>query len=235
MSHRASAVVLLVLSFALVLLGIAAGNVASDEAEVRAGQLARSVSAPDARDRADFARYAESTLDRQVSAERDRNWLLGGAAAGVAGAFVVLLTARRRRAEQPSARVGSGQRAFYVLLIVLGLGSAAVIYTVLFDELSETQLVAISPYWIFPSVFGYYGLVAQRMQAKLQTTHLDTVSDQLLNVIKETGFLGQIFALLIHAPFLLVKSRVPWVTALVGSLCWAIALSLFFNVVFPRL
>ncbi|MEU4157364.1 hypothetical protein [Actinoplanes sp. NPDC026670] len=132
----------------------------------------------------------------------------------------------------PAARV---LRVFYATLIVLGLGSAALIYTVAFDSLSETTLVRISPFWLFPAVFGYYGLVAQRMEAGLQASHLDTVSDQLLKVIRETGVLGQIFSFLIHAPFLLVKSRQPWVTALVGSLIWAIALALFFSVVFPTL
>ena len=78
----------------------------------------------------------------------------------------------------------------------------------------------ITPYWLFPNVFGYYGLVALRMEARLQTSRLDNVSDQLLNVIiKEIGgHLGQAFAFLVHAPFLIVKSRQPWVVAFVGSL-----------------
>ncbi|GIE30460.1 hypothetical protein Ait01nite_035050 [Actinoplanes italicus] len=135
----------------------------------------------------------------------------------------------------PPEPVDATRRAFYATLIALGLGSAMVIYTVLFDSLSETVLVRISPLWIFPIVFGYYGLVAQRMQARLQETHLDTVSDQLLDVIKESHWLGRVFAFLLYAPFLLVKSRQPWVTALVGSLIWAIALALFFSVIFPTL
>ncbi|MBV1852612.1 hypothetical protein [Catellatospora tritici] len=139
------------------------------------------------------------------------------------------------RVAAPPARINKAQRAFYAVLITLGLGSAVVIYTVLFDDLSETDLVRISPFWLFPAVFGYYGLVAQRMEAKLQDTHLDTVSDQLLEVIKGSGFLGQMFAFLIHAPFLLVKSNRPWVTALVGSLIWAMALTAFFELVFPTL
>ncbi|GIF43484.1 hypothetical protein [Actinoplanes xinjiangensis] len=138
-------------------------------------------------------------------------------------------------ASPPPAPAGKGLRAFYGTLIALGLGGAAVIYTVLFDSLSETELVRLSPFWLFPAVFGYYGLVAQRMEAQLQESHLDTVSDQLLSVIRETGVLGQVLAFLIHAPFLLVKSRQPWVTALVGSLIWAIALALFFSLVFPSL
>ncbi|GIE78917.1 hypothetical protein Aph02nite_48670 [Actinoplanes philippinensis] len=138
-------------------------------------------------------------------------------------------------ADAPPTRAGQALRVFYAGLIVAGLGAAVVIYTVLFDSLSETTLVRVSPFWIFPAVFGYYGLVAQRMEARLQATHLDTVSDQLLRVIRETGTLGQIFSFLVHAPFLLVKSRQPWVTALVGSLIWAIALTLFFSVVFPTL
>jgi hypothetical protein len=128
------------------------------------------------------------------------------------------------------------QLTLYVSLLVLGLGAAAVIYTVLFNDLSETELIRITPYWLFPIVFGYYGLVALRMEARLQTSHLDNVSDQPLNVIKETGGpLGQGFAFLVHAPFLIVKSRQPWVVAFVGSLIWAMALVVFFNAIFPKL
>jgi hypothetical protein len=135
----------------------------------------------------------------------------------------------------PPQPVNKAQLAFYVALLILGIGSMVVIYTVLFDNLSETALVQITPYWIFPSVFGYYGLVAQRMEARLQTSHIDNVSDQLLNVIREFGFLGQAFAFLVHAPFLLIKNSRPWVTAFAGSLIWALALALFFEVVFPTL
>ncbi|MDI1463085.1 hypothetical protein QEZ54_19080 [Catellatospora sp. KI3] len=45
--------------------------------------------------------------------------------------------------------------------------------------------------------------------------------------------LGRVFALLPHAPFLLVKSDRPRVTALVGSLIWAMTLTAFFEIVFP--
>jgi hypothetical protein len=136
----------------------------------------------------------------------------------------------------PPLPMSKAQLTLYIALLVLGLGSAVVIYTVLFDELSETELVRISPYWLFPSVFGYYGLVALRMEARLQTSHLDNVSEELLNVIKEMGgHLGQAFAFLVHAPFLIVKSRQPWVVAFVGSLIWAMALVVFFNLVFPEL
>jgi hypothetical protein len=143
-------------------------------------------------------------------------------------------TAVKSSATTP-APIARGARAFYATLIALGLGSAMVIYTVLFDSLSETVLVRISPFWIFPIVFGYYGLVAQRMEARLQDSHLDNVSDQLLDVLKESHWSGRLFAFLLHAPFLLVKSRQPWVTALVGSLIWAIVLILFFALVFPSL
>jgi len=286
MSRRASGLVLLVISFPLLLLGIAAWNEAKDEAGVRAWQLERAATESDPDRRGDFERYARATLDRQISAEGNRNWLLAVAVMGSGAGIALLLPARRRAVARPSQAatanaaqapprfgpcracqwqisvevtacprcgcphvpevppaaaepplpVNKIQRAFYIALLILGLGSAAVIYTVMFDDLSETMLVQISPYWLFPSVFGYYGLVAQRMEARLQTTHLDNVSDQLLNVIKELGGgLGQAFAFLVHAPFLIVKNRRPWVVAFVGSLIWAMAMVVFFNVIFPEL
>ena len=289
MSRRAfgigSGIVLLVLSFPVLMLGIAAWKEAAHEAGVRAWQLEQAGSASSSDERADFTDYAESTLGRQAEAERNRNWLMTMAVLGVGGGIVVLVTGRRPAVAdapqavgtdtaqppsrlracgacqwqmsvaaatcprcghpnvpeasvapvQPPPPVNKIQRALYVALLVLGLGSAVVIYTVLFDDLSETVLVQAAPYWIFPSVFGYYGLVAQRMEARLPNTHLDNVSDQLLNVIKEFGSLGQAFAFLVHAPFLIVKNARPWVTALAGSLIWALALTIFFEVIFPGL
>jgi hypothetical protein len=136
----------------------------------------------------------------------------------------------------PPLPVNKLQRAFYITLIGGGLGAAVVLHTILFGSLSETQLVWAAPYWIFPLVFGYYGLVAQRMAARLQTTHLNTVSEQLLTTIKDIGgTLGQAFAFLVHAPFLVVRNDRPWIVAFVGSLIWAIALVIFFNAVWPSL
>lgn len=281
-ARRAPGIVLLLLSFPLLMLGLAAAREAAHEAGVRASQLQQSATASDLQERDDFVRYAESTLWRQQDAEHDRNWLLGVAVMGAAGGVLVLLTAGRRRrtpveptgqvvaAEQPRFRpcrvcqwqisveasmcphcgaphvpeavptragpVNKLQRAFYIALIGGGLGTAVVLHTVLFDSLSETQLVWAAPYWIFPLVFGYYGLVAQRMAARLQVTHLDTVSEQLLTTIKDTGgALGQAFAFLVHAPFLIVRNDRPWIVAFVGSLIWAIALAIFFNAVWPSL
>lgn len=136
----------------------------------------------------------------------------------------------------PTRPVHKLQRAFYIALIAGGLGAAVVLHTVLFDDLSETQLVWAAPYWIFPLVFGYYGLIAQRMEARLQTSHLGTVSEQLLTAIKDIGGTpGQAFAFLVHAPFLLVKNDRPWIVAFVGSLIWAIALVIFFNTIWTTL
>lgn len=300
----------MILAVPLLLLGIAAGRKAADEAGVRAWQLEQASTATDPKDRADFTEYAASTLGRQQEAERSRNQQLIIAVIGMGGGLVLLLTAGRRPepakaaapaeaaalagaavlagatasagppapqtaptqpqfrpceacqwqisvaatmcprcghpntppatavAAEPSAPplpVNKLQRAFYIVLLIAGVGSAVVIYTVLFDTLSETELTHITPYWIFPAVFGYYGLVAQRMEARLPTSHLDNVSDQLLNVIKEIGPLGQALAFLVHAPFLIVKNQRPWVVAFAGSLIWAMALTIFFEVVFPQL
>jgi len=250
MSSRTPGIVLLVLSFPLLMLGITGWKEAAREADVRSWQLSQARSTADPAEAERFIEYAAGTLQRQQDAERNRNWLIGIALVGVAGAVIVLVTERpgrrpgRRPATStnkakstaksadpppvdPSAPAPSGadasstapdqadgplpvnqiQRALYIGLITLGLGSAVVIYTVAFDSLSESHLVQIAPLWIFPSVFGYYGLVAQRMEARLQTSHRSTVADELLNVVKDLGGgLGQAFAFLVYAPFLIIQS-----------------------------
>ncbi|MGB7988104.1 MAG: hypothetical protein WCF44_01825 [Candidatus Methylophosphatis roskildensis] len=89
---------------------------------------------------------------------------------------------------------------------------------------------------MFPLVFGYYGFVAQRMARRLPASHFETVADLLFSLIKDTqGSIGKAVGLVLHAPFIIVRSRRPMLVALGGAAIWAVALWVFFSFVFPSL
>ena len=126
--------------------------------------------------------------------------------------------------------------AFYSASIAVGVAIAGYIYLIAFDSLSEATLVHITPVWFFPIVFGYYGFVAQRMALKLPESGFDRVANLLFSLIKETqGVVGKLFGLIIHAPFIVIKSKSPMLVAFGGAAIWAVVLAIFFNFIFPRL
>ena len=127
-------------------------------------------------------------------------------------------------------------RSLYFFSIVIGISIAFYIYLVDFDSFSETTLVRITPIWFFPIVFGYYGFVSQRMAKKLGKSHFENVADLLLSIIQgSTGNVGKAASLLVHAPFIIIKSKKPFLVALGGSLIWAVLLVIFFEAIFPSL
>lgn len=143
---------------------------------------------------------------------------------------------------QPTVRpspLSSGEvvyRRIYIASIAVGVLLPAYLYLVAFDSFSETALVHLTPAWMFPLVFGYYGFVAQRLTRKLPTSRFENVADLLFSLIKEThGTLGKAFALLVYAPFIVVKSRRPVLVALGGAAIWALILLVFFSFIFPSL
>jgi hypothetical protein len=136
----------------------------------------------------------------------------------------------------PLTSTGKVSRLIYLASIATGLLIPAYLYLIAFNSFSETALVKLTPAWVFPLVFGYYGFVAQRLTRRLPKTPFENVADLLLSLIKETqGVIGKAFALLIHAPFIVVKSKQPLLVALGGAAIWALILFLFFSIVFPTL
>ena len=121
--------------------------------------------------------------------------------------------------------------------LVLGVLIAAFIYLGRFDDLSETTLVQLTPVWFFFIVLGYYGLVAERMLVRKEQSRGEAVADTLFEMIKATapGPVGKLFAAFIHLPFAIVHSQKSWVVAAAGALVWAVALAIFFSVIWPQL
>jgi hypothetical protein len=121
--------------------------------------------------------------------------------------------------------------ALYGTLLVGGLAGAALIYLVLFNDLSESQLVTFTPLWFFPVVFGLYGFVSQRLLRLLAAGRARTLGEAARTSID----VGGVWALLGMFPFLVLKWRSSLLVSMVAALFWAVLLWLFFAAVFPVL
>jgi hypothetical protein len=74
------------------------------------------------------------------------------------------------------------------------------------------------------------------MAAKLPESGFDRVANLLFSIIKETqGSVGKLFGLVVHAPFIIVKSRRPMLVAFGGAAILGIILFVFFTFIFPQL
>ncbi len=122
--------------------------------------------------------------------------------------------------------------AVYTFLIITGVVLACYIYLIKFDRLKETELVALTPAWIFPLVFGIYGFVAQKLIRLVQAGRAETIGQAVKVWTIALGWFG----LLLLLPFLPLKNwRNSLLTAFVASLFWGVLLVVFFTAIFPRL
>ncbi|MFF8289348.1 hypothetical protein ACF068_09020 [Streptomyces sp. NPDC016309] len=121
--------------------------------------------------------------------------------------------------------------ALYVTALIVGLTGAGVVYMVMFDAFSESELVAITPLWFFPVVFGLYGFVSQRLLRRIASGRAGTLGEAARISIDVAGH----WAALVLFPFLVLKWRSSLLVSLAAALFWAVLLWLFFTAVFPRL
>ena len=120
----------------------------------------------------------------------------------------------------------------YLMSITLGICLAVYIYGFKFDDLSETQLVNLTPAWMFPVVFGIYGFIAQQLIRLVQNGQAETLREAVYVWTRAFGALGLIPML----PFLMVaRWQHSLATAFLAALVWAILLAVFFSAVFPHL
>lgn len=119
----------------------------------------------------------------------------------------------------------------YVTALIGGLLSAGLVYLVLFDEFSETELVSITPLWFFPIVFGLYGFASQRLLRYISGGRARTLGEAARVSLDVAGH----WAALVLFPFLVLKWRSSLLVSLAAALFWAVLLWLFFALLFPSL
>jgi hypothetical protein len=120
--------------------------------------------------------------------------------------------------------------SLYVVSLLAGLTAAGLIYLVFFDELSEEELVRITPLWFFLIVFGVYGLISQRLLRRLAEGGRTHGEAARLSV----RMAGPVAGLML-VPFLTLKWRSSLLVSLVAALVWGLLLWVFFALVFPSL
>ncbi|MDX3861330.1 hypothetical protein [Streptomyces europaeiscabiei] len=121
--------------------------------------------------------------------------------------------------------------ALYVTALIAGLMGAGLVYLVMFDEFSETELVTITPLWFFPIVFGLYGFASQRLLRYITAGRARTLGEAARVSIDVAGY----WAALVLFPFLVLKWRSSLLVSLAAALFWAVLLWLFFALIFPTL
>ncbi|MFF9869491.1 hypothetical protein ACF1G0_29505 [Streptomyces sp. NPDC013953] len=125
----------------------------------------------------------------------------------------------------------AGLTAVYMTALLVGLAGAAVVYLVMFEDLSETELVTLTPLWFFPVVFGLYGYVSQRLLRHLAAGRASTLAGAARLSIDVAGH----WAALVLFPFLVLRWRSSLLVSLVAAAFWAVLLWLFFALLFPTL
>lgn len=121
--------------------------------------------------------------------------------------------------------------ALYVTTLIGGLLAAGLVYLVMFDEFSESELVSITPLWFFPVVFGLYGFASQRLLRHIATGRAGTLGEAARISIDVAGY----WAALVLFPFLVLRWRSSLLVSLAAALFWAVLLWLFFALLFPAL
>jgi hypothetical protein len=123
------------------------------------------------------------------------------------------------------------RRAIFLVSLALGVGLFLFLYGVIFDNMSETTLVMVTPLWFFPIAFGAYGLLAQRGLRMLREGRGDSLQAVLHQIAGTLGLLGHLAVL----PLALSRGRDPVAIAAIGAVVWAAPLATFVLLVFPQL
>lgn len=120
--------------------------------------------------------------------------------------------------------------------MLVGIGFAVYIYIYNFNKFSETELIFWVPFWLFPIILGYYGIVASNVLEQKRKNGFETVSKTVFEIVKERMGVWFIpLILLLHLPFLIVKSKSILLTGFVGAIVWGIAMHVFLKYIFPYL
>ena len=124
-------------------------------------------------------------------------------------------------------------------MLSLSVLSTALIYTVFFDDLSETQLVQISPLWFLGLTLSSSGLIRERAIKLLLTKRASSFDDAMRQANEALSPLVRIIGglSLLPARLVLPESQMtsPLVVSLTTAAGWALLLYGFFLGIFPSL
>ena len=126
----------------------------------------------------------------------------------------------------------------YPILLAAGIAVVFYIYLFAFDDLSEDQLVGLTPLWFFLIIFGLYGYFAEFLMSRIIVGKGKNIpeaySKWVPEFIERHPFWGMLLALIL-SPFSFIKTRNSLLIAFTGSAIWGILLLIFFMGIFPAL
>ena len=115
------------------------------------------------------------------------------------------------------------KKVIFYFSIVFGLMLAGYAYFVVFNNITEFDLLVYSLGALFLIIFGSYGLYAENLWSKFRASgKTDNLCVEANYHIRNKGFLGRVFLF----PFLKIKSSNSFVVSFLGSMAWVIIISI---------
>lgn len=128
--------------------------------------------------------------------------------------------------------------AIYPFFLISGIVVLLLNYAILFDSLSETALVRLTPVWFFSIIMGMYGYKAEVLINDIVSGKASTFNEAYRNWLKRlatTNILASFLVSILFFTFPFFKKITPLQTALTGALVWGVLLLIFFEGIFPGL
>lgn len=130
-------------------------------------------------------------------------------------------------------------RRAYEFLFLLGLVAMIYLYTVAFDDYSETELVQLSYGWLALVVFGAHGLIASEIAALQEADGLTYAEARRARGQQPRrspfSYMATFFMLSFEVVRKLFGGRSPFWLATAATVLWLGALFLFLEGIFPAL
>lgn len=130
----------------------------------------------------------------------------------------------------------TNSRPLFAAALIVGLGLAAYLYLVAFDDLSEDLLMGLSPLWVVLIAFGATGWIAENGRERVLKGDAVGLLDGMWQTASASRVLLLLFVELpcvVYAPTR--AARTPLGVAALTALFWTVALYAFFLLLWPQL
>jgi hypothetical protein len=111
------------------------------------------------------------------------------------------------------------KKAAFYFSVILGISLAVYAYALVFNDITEFQLLLYSLEALFLLIFGLYGLYAEKLWDRFRLQgKTDNLCVEASYHIRNMGF----FARMLLFPFLKIKSSNSFVISFLGAIAWVI-------------
>lgn len=122
------------------------------------------------------------------------------------------------------------RQRIYALCLLVGLLAAFAIYLPV-GELSDHDRNRLTPLWVFPLVFGAYGLVGEELLRLVQDGRAADLAEASRQWNARAGLVGWAGRLLLlpFAVFRYTRWQSPWLATLLAAVFWSLLLVLLLD------